>query len=97
VNSGERPEKKQEKETDWAVLMARSAGHDGVVVAVDGYGGRRWFFFFSPLLLLLPLFFIRSVNNILPSLRWSRAVQLVTAKKKNSAATGGSRRRRERG
>jgi len=35
-NSGERPEKKQEKETDRAAL--------------DGGGGRRWFFFFSHLL-----------------------------------------------
>jgi len=39
----------------------------------------------SASLLLLPLFFVCSVNNILPSLRWSRAMQLVTAKRKNGA------------
>ena len=46
----------------------------------------------SASLLLLPLFFVCSVNNILPSLRWSRAMQLVTAKRKNGAAAGGFRR-----
>jgi hypothetical protein len=45
----------------------------------------------SASLLILPLFFVRSVNNILPSLWWSRAVQLVTAKRKNVAAAGGFR------
>jgi len=33
---------------------------------------------------------------MLPSLRWSRAVQLVTAKRKNGAGADDSRRRRER-
>jgi len=77
--------------------VACGAGRSGVVVPVDGCGGKRWFFFISRLLLLLPLFFVHSVNNILPSLRWSRVVQLVTAKKKNGVAASGSRRRRERG
>jgi hypothetical protein len=36
--------------TDQAALVARGAGRGGVVVAVDGCGGRRWFFLFSPLL-----------------------------------------------
>jgi hypothetical protein len=49
-NSGERPEKKQEKGTDRAALVARGVGRGGAVVMVDGCGGRRWFFFFSPLL-----------------------------------------------
>jgi len=35
-------------------------------------------------------------QHILPSLQWSQAVPLVTAKKKNGAAASGSRRRRER-
>jgi hypothetical protein len=50
VNSGERPEKKQEMGTDQAALVARGAGRGGAVVAVDDCGGRRWFFLFSPLL-----------------------------------------------
>jgi len=65
-------------------------------------GGRLWWqtmvllLLSSASLLLLPLFFICSVNNMLPSLRWSRAVQLVTAKRKNGAGADDSRRRRER-
>ena len=39
VNSAERPEKKQEKETDRIALVARCAGRGGAVVAVVADGG----------------------------------------------------------